>query len=384
MNVRIEWKALLLLLAGLLPNCLTATRKEFPVHADLMGEPIVTTVDSELAGEFLEAGVSSAGSARIQSLLAKYKDQPLNSPTLKSLADESSVDFSTAYFVHRVWENSNHQLLQKRFYETTRRIRKAKGEFAGILKLSPAERKDYIILFVPGLLYIDKPETKGDLAGQREMLSQEGFRTELVEIKEAGTVEENGEIIARSIQLHNNSRIILVSTSKGGPDVAHALGTVLQGRDLSHVRAWVSVGGVLRGAPLVEKVKNSIEYPFLRLYGFFKSFDVPALAESMSVGRSMARFQRQKIPEHIYILHYVSVPFSGTVIKEVRDPYEYMRRFGPNDGIVLLSEQILKNGHVVLAIGSDHWFQDPEIEIKTIALTGLVFDHIRSQERSKK
>ncbi len=375
MNTHIEISGLIFL-SGLLIGCAT-TRKKFAVNAALMGEPIRTTVDSSLVREFIEGSTEASDSPRVRFLLEKYRDRPVDSATLKELADESSVDFGAAYFIHRVWENSGQRALQKRFYETVQEIRNPSARVR-VPGRDPVEPESYVILFVPGLLYESKPETKGDLAGPRRTLSEEGFRTELVKIKEAGTVEENGRIIADAIRKHRTSRVILVSTSKGGPDVAFALGTALMAHEASHVRAWVSVGGALHGSRLADKTRQGLEYWPLRLYGFFKGIDVPALVRSMTIEQSETRFQRQTIPDHIYILHYVSVPFSGSVIKEVREPYEYMRQFGPNDGIVLLPEQILKNGHVVLAIGFDHWFRDPEIDLKTLALTRLVFEKINT------
>jgi hypothetical protein len=379
MNFITKWKALMVLVAGFLLSCQSGTQKRYLINVELMGEPIHTTVDSSRAREFLEGNFDSPEDDRIRKLMTKYDGHELNNTTLKMIAEETSVDFGAAYFIHRIWRDPGHRNLQKRFYEAVERIEAGAEPIAEIPGLSKKERESYVILFVPGMLYLTKPETKGDLAGPRQLLAAQGFRTELVEIEEVGTVEENGKIIARAILKHQQTKVILVSTSKGGPDVAYALGTVLSEGESRHVQAWVSVGGVLRGSQLADKTRSGIEYWPLRLYGFFKGFDVPAVLDSLSVQKSLERFQRQRIPRHIYILHYVSIPFSGSVIDEVRDPYMYLKKFGPNDGIVLLSEQILRNGHVVLAVGFDHWFRDPRIDIKTLALTGIVLENVRNR-----
>lgn len=364
-----KMRAVVALLACSLLGCESGAQRGYAAQASAVNQSLKLVVDSPEARDLLEG----RRPFRVARVLQKYKRSSLDSDTLRKVAEETSPDFGAAYFMHRVWQNAAHRALQKRFNETVETIRR---ERRGILPprfVSRAERQRTIVLFVPGLLYRSKPETKGDLAGPRALLIEQGVRTELVNILEAGTVEQNGQAIAHAIRRHKDLQVILVSTSKGGPDVAYALGSVLKPEEATHVRAWVSVGGALRGSLLADKVRASVEYWPLRLYGFVKGFDVPALVDSMSVRKSRSRFDGGRIPEHIYILHYVSVPFSSTVIKEVRKPYTYLNRFGPNDGVVLLSEQLTRNGHVVLAVGSDHWFRDPEIELKTLALTRLVF-----------
>jgi len=296
---------------------------------------------------------------------SKYDGKEVNNEILKSLADATSVDFAAAYFIYRIGLNKKHHALQQQF-----------NAFVSGNKPSTYDYSNYIFLFVPGLLYKSKPETKGDLKGPRNLLNKNGFRTALVNIKEAGTVEENGFIIAGSIKKYNSFNVVIVSTSKGGPDVAYALGSVLNESELMHVKGWVSVGGALKGSPLVEKAAEFPDNLLLAAYGIYKGFNAGCVIHSMSVKQSMKRFNEQSIPKHIYVLHYIGVPFSGSVIPQVRQAYNYMRNFGPNDGVVLFSDEILENGNVVLAIGYDHWFRDPNIDIKTLSLTYTLLKQI--------
>ena len=54
--------------------------------------------------------------------------------------------------------------------------------------------------------------------------------------------------------------------------------------------------------------------------------------------------------------------------------YDSMRPYGPNDGVTLLADEILPQGHVVLAIGADHRFVDPRTDLKTLALASLIIE----------
>ena len=58
----------------------------------------------------------------------------------------------------------------------------------------------------------------------------------------------------RGLGLH----LVVVSASKSGAEVALALGRVLTPAETSHVRAWVSIGGVLRGSPVADRIVGSV------------------------------------------------------------------------------------------------------------------------------
>ena len=44
--------------------------------------------------------------------------------------------------------------------------------------------------------------------------------------------------------------------------------------------------------------------------------------------------------------------------------------------MTLLADELMPQGHVILDIGSDHWFRDPEIDTKALTLTQLMLDLI--------
>jgi len=363
------WISMLATVASL-STCVSARLAQYPVRTNLVGAALETTVDSILVQQFLEGKLSVTNAIKVKRIIAKYDNMKLNNETLKLLSDETSVDFAAGYFIQRIQQVPKNNQLQTQFNSELAQIKNSNKKF---IINAP---NDFLFLFVPGLLYQSKPETKGDLAEPMALLKAHGLNTLRVNIKEVGTVEENGEIIAAAIRKHHNSKIVLVSTSKGGPDVAHALGNVLTEQELNHVKGWVSIGGALKGSKIVDKTRRWPDRWILGVYGFFKGFDIPAVQDSLSEKRSLVRFQKQKIPKHIYILHYIGVPFSGSVIKQVKKPYSYLRKFGPNDGIVLLCDEILENGQVVLAVGYDHWFKDKEIDLKTLALTKTMLAHI--------
>ena len=59
-------------------------------------------------------------------------------------------------------------------------------------------------------------------------MHQLGLDVQLAATEEDGTVEENAKIIARIVRAESrfHTKLILISTSKGGPETALALGKI--------------------------------------------------------------------------------------------------------------------------------------------------------------
>jgi hypothetical protein len=90
-----------------------------------------------------------------------------------------------------------------------------------------------------------------------------GLNVQLAATEEDGTIEENAEIIGRIVRSESrtHSKLILVSTSKAGPETALALGRILRPDETTSVRAWLSVGGLIRGTPLAS-TKSAVSGKF--------------------------------------------------------------------------------------------------------------------------
>jgi hypothetical protein len=80
--------------------------------------------------------------------------------------------------------------------------------------------------------------------------------------------------------------------------------------------------------------------------------------------------------ESLLVLDYVGAPLSGQVALDVKGRWKTLARFGPNDGLTLLADEILNSGRVVFEIGQDHYFRDPEIDLKALALACLVLEQL--------
>ena len=276
-----------------------------------------------------------------------------------------SPDLATLMFVAHLSSQESNVRLQARVAK----------EFEAIVEREKPTRSDdafpasYVILFAPGWLYRSDPGTGADFRQQRHVLDRMGVQTVLVETEESGSVERNAAIIAEEIvrRREKEEDVILVSTSKSGAEAALALGNYLTPAQTLHVRAWVNVGGVIQGTPLVDRVTRWPQRWVSRLYFWWKDWDFAGL-ESMATDVRRGRDERVRIPDDLVVVNYMAVPLSGDVSGGVRSRYEALRAFGPNDGLTLLVDEIIPGSVTVFELGIDHLFRHPDIEWKTVAL----------------
>jgi hypothetical protein len=92
----------------------------------------------------------------------------------------------------------------------------------------------------------------------------------------------------------------------------------------------------------------------------------------LTTAASRTRMEGIRLPPHIFVLQYVAAPLSGDIADDVKGRYTYLRQYGPNDGLTLLADELLPHGITVLEPGLDHFYRDPEINLKSLAIANLV------------
>ncbi len=155
-------------------------------------------------------------------------------------------------------------------------------------------------------------------------------------------------------------RLIVISASKSGPEVALAL-TKLGPAETHHLAAWINTVGALKGTPLVDdKVLPELEFIVGKVD--------PAGAASMATAPSRQRFESFHVPEHVFVVNFLGIPLSGSVSFRAGRGFFPMRKYGPNDGMVLLADTIFPGGVTLAELGSDHFLMDRHLDITTVAL----------------
>lgn len=370
----------LLLLAG----C-SASIPRIAVRGELMGQVVDTTVDSPIARYYLEHYLQRARMVpeydrKIDRLYRQSDSAVLNRERLQFIAASFSVDFAALYLADRLWENAANRQLQTLFMRYVNEI-KTRARKSRALLIPAAS--DYFVLFVPGWDYKKNGHLTGaDFAVPRILMTELGLKNHLVEIPSNGSVEENARVLAGNILRHSREgkTMILVGASSAGPAIHLALGELLSPQQLHAVGAWVNLGGILQGTPLIDRFRRWPGSCLLQLAAWHEGWDKEAVL-SMSAERGRERFQRLQLPPHILVFNYLGLALSGEISRYSRDRYPVLRRHGPNDGLALLADMITPGSMTIVALGSDHFFaEDPAIHIKTIALAQTV---IHQLERNK-
>ena len=363
-------------------GCASVTK--YPVQGTLAGQAIATTIDSELSKYYLEHylrndRINPAYDQEIDRALAIWNQRPLDSDNLRELTQEFSPDFATLYFVSRVYQDPINRKAQDAFHAhvATLRAKGPKEVFRIAKRFAP-----YLIAFVPGYAYMRDPTTGADFAEQRRLMTEAGFKNVLIETDELATVDTNARIIASEILRLNEEhrRIILVSTSKGGTEVALAIGKLLPPERLEGVKAWISIGGLLRGTPSADQ---ALQWPksWLVRAAFFFTGHRGEVIEDLNTKKRREVFAQLEFPGDMLTLQYVGAPLSGQIAEYVQGRYDDLKNLGPNDGLTLLADELVEGGIVITDIGLDHYYLDPDIDLKTFALASVVLDLLEGRDR---
>jgi hypothetical protein len=332
-----------------------------PVRGSVGMQTIDTRVDSEVAryylGSYLAGQRTNAAlDQRIDRVYQSANGSLPDRRELKHLSDEFSVDFAALYFADQIAHIPANRRFRRAFDEAYEYARDAFPK--GLIKL-PTE---YEVMFVPTYLYKRLFSVGADMAVPRAAIEKVGLATHFVETQDDGAVETNADLVAAAIQSRAESghRLILISASKSGPEVALAL-TKLGPAKTRHVAAWINAMGALQGTPLVDDRL----FPDLEI--LMGKIDA-AGTDSMATPRSRQRFASFKIPKHVLVVNYFGVPVVGSVSFLTRTSYYPLRKYGPNDGTVLLSDMVYPGGITLTELGADHFMRRRPLDVTTAAL----------------
>ena len=330
-------------------TCNIGDAQTIPVEGILFGRPFQTIVDHELAKTIL----TNPDDSNVQQLFSDYGARELNSETLSEIVQNYSFDVATLFFVNKLYEQEKNRHIQD-FY------------LAAIDTLSLENisfLQNCFIAFVPGFRY-QHIDNGGDFIQQRLLLESAGIAHELIAIEGTGLVDVNAQIITDRLQdlnrLHRN--IIVISVSKGGLETAIALGKLANPENLSSVKAWINVGGILKGTPVADRWAK----PFMRFWIscglFWKRIKVNlnGLLTDMSYKNGVERYSTLKIPSEIKTINLVSAPLAQQDKSAIFT--------SPNDRFSPLADAITENGTVVIEMGLDHYFSEIDLNVRMIAI----------------
>lgn len=361
-----------------LASC-TSVMPSIEVRGKFFGQPLQTNVDAAIASYYVESYLADVRNKENWDLAldAIHDELGHRLPTAAELRDWSrrySTDLAALVLARQLFHQAQQEPLNKLFHEESSVVLDAHA--SGALD-SLAVDPDFLILFVPGWLYKTDRTTGADFARFRAILRSHGAQVALIETGENLSVEDNARLIALQIRRLADSRkhLILVSGSKGGPEVALALSILRDEPAGGHVNAWVNIGGLLHGTPLADLGLTWPTCWFVHLSVLPDgSFDG---IRSLSTAQSVARLNTLTLPHDTLIVNYVGIPLSGQVSKQAHGGYSRLRAEGPNDGLTYVMDAIAPRSVTIPEFGVDHYFRRSDIDLKALALARAVTRYIK-------
>src|SRR5215467_11456397 len=325
-----------------------------PVNGTVGGQVIQTRVDSEVARYYVENYLAGKRSdalldERIDRVYQNANSDLPDRDDLKKLSDDFSVDFAALYLADQIAHDPVNRRFRSAFDQAYEYTRKA---------------------FPLG--HMEVP-AGADMAVPRAALQKVGFACYFVETQDDGAIEANADLVIDAIRARAQSgrRLIIVSASKSGPEVALAL-TRMAPAETQHVAAWINTVGALQGTPMVdERLLPEIEFIVGKVD--------PAGMESLTVTRSRERFDSFRIPKHILVVNYFGIPTVGSVSFLARRGFFLLRKHGPNDGLMLLPDMIFPGGVTLTQVGSDHIRLSDRLDISGVALAITVLGWLENE-----
>lgn len=320
-----------------------------------IGKQFDSTVDHPLAKDIIE----NPNSRGVKDFISKYQEQKLNTSTLAKISKEYSNDVATFYFLQELYKDSLNRFCQDLYHKNVSSLD------SSIYK----SFEGYHFVFVPGLGYKEDTTTGADFSRQRRLLDQYGVSYELIETQEWGLSDDNALIIAERLKLINvkYNNILVVSASKGGLETALALSELLNPNEITNVKSWVNVGGILKGSPIAD---NYLKAPtcWVAQFMLWTKGNSIEIVKDLSYKKRSLEFEKLNIPKNINVISFLGVPLATQINKEIKSRYCSMLELGPNDGLTPIADEITKNGYVISELGLDHYYRDVLIDKKTLAL----------------
>lgn len=237
-------------------------------------------------------------------------------------------------------------------------------------------RKQNILLaVVPGMFYKDNPNVGADGRMLRDIALNMGLREEIIPINQTGTIDENAEFICNYLKNKNDiSKIILTSVSKGSSDLKIAIKKCGQEVYFKKVIGWYNIGGINRGSILIDTIDNNWQYRWEAKFYFWKNNYNYNGFLSIQRGRDSRLEEDLIIPSHITVINVIAVPTFRQVTQRAKPFYEYLIRFGPNDGMTLLADSYMEGAINVSSWRNDHYFQWPIPENRIKAYFSFIIE----------
>jgi hypothetical protein len=288
----------------------------------------------------------------------------LDVDSLCEISAREGVELATAVFYDRIRRTNHHGSFIQKIEEQSTSVPGFHSENA-------------LIGVIPGAFWQQYRHTGADGQFIFCIADQIGVKAERIPVESFGSLVANAHILLDWLGRHRDRDIVLVTLSKGGPDLKTAIDfSQTQGSVDFHfrqVRACVCIGGPMQGTPLVDwlnqrPLRSAGLRVLLRLRG--QRFDV---VNELRRERGAPLWEWPQLPHWMRLVHVLGFPLR----RHLTHPwsprgYDRVSHLGPNDGAgILLGDAAGWPGMIYPVWGADHYLQ-PRWDITPILRSILI------------
>ena len=232
----------------------------------------------------------------------------------------------------------------------------------------------YRVMVIPGLFN----ECFADIALPFEdaikSLNDRRFKIDALVVSGRSSSDSNADYIVATIdnlELDQDERLVLIGHSKGAVDILHYLINYPQASQ--RVAAVVSVAGAINGSPLA--AKGADIYTGLARYFFFGQCDTgdDGAINSLRPAVRMSWLAANPLPKSVRYFSLAACTRRDNINMLLKTSYDLLWIYSPrNDGLLLISDQIIPGGTLLGYANADHWSVVLPLENKNLLISQTV------------
>ncbi|MBW1802494.1 MAG: hypothetical protein JRJ85_17400 [Deltaproteobacteria bacterium] len=238
----------------------------------------------------------------------------------------------------------------------------------------PGQSTRYRVMVVPGLFNECFADTALPFEKARESLNDHRFKIDELVVSGRSSSDSNADYIAAKIdnlELDQDERLVLIGHSKGAVDILHYL--INYPKASQRVAAVVSVAGAINGSPLA--AKGADIYTGLARYFFFGQCDTgdDGAINSLRPAVRMSWLAANPLPESVRYFSLAACTRRDNINMVLKTGYDLLWIYSPrNDGLLLISDQIIPGGTLLGYANADHWSVVLPLENKNLLISKTV------------
>lgn len=219
----------------------------------------------------------------------------------------------------------------------------------------PSPPGDLKLVIVPAAFYRQNPRSGADGRVARAQAERLGWKVACIPLASDGSTAGNAQLICDWLAAQQDSRMVLVSLSKGGSDIKMALTLPGADRAFARVACWLNLSGILSGTPLSQWLLSwQVEAAFSRLYYSMRGASVEFVRDLRREPGSPLDFEL-RLPARVQLISVAGFPQRKHMTSGLgRRCYDRVAPHGPNDGVIVLSDVCALPGVIYPIWGADH------------------------------